>query len=227
MRPPALPPPRSRPRSRRSPRPSTRMSTNSAASTRSPATETTASACSADRTPLATRPSPLGMPEPERRRCSLAPPTHGRIAPAAPPVRCGASSSPRWPPSSATRGGRAPPTSPRESRRGAQGVMDYGKAEVGDKTLVDALVPFSGELTGSIDAGASLAAAWATAADAATRAAASTADLLPRMGRARPHAREEPRHPGPRRALARPHRHGRRRRLRKELTWHTPSRCAS
>ncbi len=71
---------------------------------------------------------------------------------------------------------------------GAQGVMDYGKAEVGDKTLVDALVPFSGELTGSIDAGASLAEAWATAADAATRAAASTADLLPRMGRARPHA---------------------------------------
>ncbi len=71
---------------------------------------------------------------------------------------------------------------------GAQGVMDYGKAEVGDKTLVDALVPFSGELSRAVDGGASLAAAWATAADAATRAAASTADLLPRMGRARPHA---------------------------------------
>ena len=71
---------------------------------------------------------------------------------------------------------------------GAQGVMNYGKAEVGDKTLVDALVPFSGELSRAVDGGASLAAAWATAADAATRAAASTADLLPRMGRARPHA---------------------------------------
>jgi dihydroxyacetone kinase len=70
---------------------------------------------------------------------------------------------------------------------GVQSVMTYGKAEVGDKTLVDALVPFSVELTHAIDAGASLPAAWATAADAATRAAASTADLLPRMGRARAH----------------------------------------
>ncbi|HEX7167948.1 MAG TPA: dihydroxyacetone kinase family protein [Acidimicrobiales bacterium] len=70
---------------------------------------------------------------------------------------------------------------------GVQSVMTYGKAEVGDKTLVDALVPFSGELTRAIDAGSSLPAAWATAADAATRAAASTADLLPRMGRARAH----------------------------------------
>ena len=71
---------------------------------------------------------------------------------------------------------------------GVQSVMTYGKAEVGDKTLVDALVPFSVELTHGIDEGGSLAAAWAAAADAATRAAASTADLLPRMGRARPHA---------------------------------------
>lgn len=71
---------------------------------------------------------------------------------------------------------------------GVESVMTYGKAEVGDKTLVDALVPFSGELTRALDTGAPLAAAWATAADAATRAAASTADLLPRMGRARPHA---------------------------------------
>jgi D-erythrulose 4-kinase len=71
---------------------------------------------------------------------------------------------------------------------GVQSVMTYGKAEVGDKTLVDALVPFSVELTHAIDSGVSLAAAWAIAADAATRAAASTADMLPRMGRARPHA---------------------------------------
>jgi dihydroxyacetone kinase len=71
---------------------------------------------------------------------------------------------------------------------GVRSVMTFGRAEVGDKTLVDALVPFSGELTRAIDGGAPLAAAWATAADAATRAAASTADLLPRMGRARPHA---------------------------------------
>lgn len=71
---------------------------------------------------------------------------------------------------------------------GSTGVMAYGKAELGDKTLVDALVPFSVELTAAIDAGAPLVDAWRSAAVAATQAAASTADLLPRMGRARPHA---------------------------------------
>lgn len=70
---------------------------------------------------------------------------------------------------------------------GARGVQRYGKAEVGDKTMVDALVPFSSELTTAADGGASLTAAWTTAGDAATRAAAATADLLPRMGRARSH----------------------------------------
>ena len=70
----------------------------------------------------------------------------------------------------------------------SRGVIAYGKAEVGDKTMVDALVPFSAELMLRVDSGASLTAAWQSAADAATRAAARTADLLPRMGRARPHA---------------------------------------
>lgn len=70
---------------------------------------------------------------------------------------------------------------------GARGVMEYGKAELGDKTLVDALVPFGATLTDEVDAGSSLADAWRTAAADATRAAAATADLLPRMGRARAH----------------------------------------
>lgn len=70
---------------------------------------------------------------------------------------------------------------------GARGVQAYGKAEVGDKTLVDALVPFTTELTTALDSGASLADAWRAASDAATVAAAATSDLLPRMGRARSH----------------------------------------
>jgi dihydroxyacetone kinase len=70
---------------------------------------------------------------------------------------------------------------------GAAGVMEYGKAEPGDKTLVDALVPFSAQLSAAVDAGAPLAGAWATAAEAATNAARDTAGLLPRMGRARTH----------------------------------------
>ncbi|MCS3444163.1 dihydroxyacetone kinase [Microbacterium phyllosphaerae] len=70
---------------------------------------------------------------------------------------------------------------------GVQGVQTYGKAEVGDKTMVDALVPFTSALSGAIDGGSCLADAWETAADAATGAAAATADLLPKMGRARTH----------------------------------------
>jgi len=67
-------------------------------------------------------------------------------------------------------------------------IMSFGKAEVGDKTMVDALVPFSDTLAAEIAGGADLATAWKTAADATTAAAAATAELLPRMGRARPHA---------------------------------------
>jgi dihydroxyacetone kinase len=69
-----------------------------------------------------------------------------------------------------------------------EGIMSFGKAQVGDKTMVDALVPFSDTLTAEVAAGVPLAAAWKTAADAATAAATATADLLPLMGRARPHA---------------------------------------
>jgi dihydroxyacetone kinase len=68
------------------------------------------------------------------------------------------------------------------------GIMRFGKAEVGDKTMVDVLVPFAEILHREVDGGRSLRESWATAADVATSAAESTAHLLPRMGRARPHA---------------------------------------
>ncbi|WP_285042189.1 dihydroxyacetone kinase family protein [Plantibacter sp. LMC-P-059a] len=68
------------------------------------------------------------------------------------------------------------------------GIMSFGKAEVGQKTMVDALVPFTTTLSASIADGADLLTAWTTAAAAASTAAAETADLLPKMGRARPHA---------------------------------------
>lgn len=69
----------------------------------------------------------------------------------------------------------------------AAGVMAYGKAEVGDKTLVDALVPFATTLSAAVGDGATLVDAWVAAAAAATRAAAATADLVPKLGRARAH----------------------------------------
>ena len=67
-------------------------------------------------------------------------------------------------------------------------VMRFGKAELGDKTMVDALVPFSEVLTREVEDGARLSVAWAAASDAAGEAARATSALLPRIGRARPHA---------------------------------------
>ncbi|MGB4779022.1 dihydroxyacetone kinase family protein [Microbacterium sp.] len=68
-----------------------------------------------------------------------------------------------------------------------EAVQSFGKAAVGDKTLVDALVPFAETLAARVDEGVPLATAWSDAAAAATAAALATADLLPRMGRARTH----------------------------------------
>lgn len=76
-------------------------------------------------------------------------------------------------------------------------VQRLGKAVVGDKTLVDALVPFTNELTERVRGGASLANAWSVAAESASRAAEATANLLPRMGRARPHAEKSAGTPDP------------------------------
>jgi D-erythrulose 4-kinase len=67
-------------------------------------------------------------------------------------------------------------------------VTGFGKAAVGDKTMVDVLVPFADVLSSTAATGATLPAAWAAAAEAADKAARDTAQLLPRMGRARPHA---------------------------------------
>lgn len=67
-------------------------------------------------------------------------------------------------------------------------IMDFGKAKVGDKTLVDVLAPFSEALTTAVNDGGSLREAWGKAAAVAEQAAEETANLLPLMGRARPHA---------------------------------------
>ncbi|MBP2167808.1 dihydroxyacetone kinase [Erwinia toletana] len=67
-----------------------------------------------------------------------------------------------------------------------EGIMHFGKAKPGDKTLVDVLVPFSDCLTSRVNAGDSLVDAWAAAAQQATQSAKDTARLLPKMGRARP-----------------------------------------
>lgn len=72
-------------------------------------------------------------------------------------------------------------------------VRRLGKAEVGDKTMVDVLVPFADVLAEATapspaDGDSGLVPAWDRAATAAERAAEATAGLVPRIGRARPHA---------------------------------------
>jgi dihydroxyacetone kinase len=67
-------------------------------------------------------------------------------------------------------------------------IMNFGKAQAGDKTMVDVLLPFRDALTSGAQKGLSLADAWGAAATVAEKAAEDTAQLLPRIGRARPHA---------------------------------------
>jgi dihydroxyacetone kinase len=70
---------------------------------------------------------------------------------------------------------------------GSRRIQAHGGAHVGDKTMVDAVVPFASILNTELSRGSSLSDACSAAARSAVAAAASTADLLPRVGRARPH----------------------------------------
>lgn len=66
-------------------------------------------------------------------------------------------------------------------------VMSFGKATVGDKTMIDAIVPFADRLAELVDSGAELVDAWTDAAGTAEAAAKATADLTAKLGRARAH----------------------------------------
>lgn len=74
-------------------------------------------------------------------------------------------------------------------------VQRLGRAEVGDKTMVDAFAPFVTTLRARVGAGLPLRDAWADAAAEARGAAAATAELTPRLGRARPLAERSIGHP--------------------------------
>lgn len=71
-------------------------------------------------------------------------------------------------------------------RSGAEAIRTFGKAQLGDKTMLDALFPFVDALEQRLGDGDSLTDAWASAAEVAVASAAATADLVPRVGRARP-----------------------------------------
>jgi dihydroxyacetone kinase len=71
-------------------------------------------------------------------------------------------------------------------RQSADQLKSFSKAELGDKTMLDALFPFVGELVKKTEAGARIDQAWRDAAGTCRSAAEATAGLVPKIGRARP-----------------------------------------
>nr|WP_314840637.1 dihydroxyacetone kinase family protein [uncultured Microbacterium sp.] len=76
-------------------------------------------------------------------------------------------------------------------------IEALGGASAGDKTMLDALLPFERELEAALADGESVAGALARAAEKARQAASDTAALTPRKGRARPLAERSIGHPDP------------------------------
>ncbi len=76
-------------------------------------------------------------------------------------------------------------------------IVTLGKAEAGDKTMVDALLPYVAAFTEALDGGTGVAQSLRTAAQAATHAAEATTGLRPKKGRARPLAEKSLGHPDP------------------------------
>lgn len=71
-------------------------------------------------------------------------------------------------------------------RAGGDAVARAGRASRGDKTMLDALLPFADALEEATGRGEPLADAWVAASRVATDEAAATAGLVARVGRARP-----------------------------------------
>jgi len=72
------------------------------------------------------------------------------------------------------------------ARAGFDAVQALGKAQLGDKTMLDAWGPFVDSLDEHLAGGATLLSAWNAAAEVAEVAAQETAALRPKIGRARP-----------------------------------------
>ncbi len=76
-------------------------------------------------------------------------------------------------------------------------LEELGGAAVGDKTMMDALIPFERSLIDGLASGFALPQALRAAADVARQAAEETRSLRPRLGRARPLAERSVGHPDP------------------------------
>jgi dihydroxyacetone kinase len=82
-------------------------------------------------------------------------------------------------------------------REAADAIAAAGHARLGDKTMLDALVPFAERLNVELASGLSLDEAWRSAADLAVSAAAATSGMTARAGRARSHGQRSTQVPDP------------------------------
>ncbi|MGU3498433.1 dihydroxyacetone kinase family protein [Mycobacterium sp. C31M] len=71
-------------------------------------------------------------------------------------------------------------------RAGHDALVDLGKAKPGDKTMLDALGPFVLAFENAVDGGTDWRTAWLESVEVAQKAASATAELRPKVGRARP-----------------------------------------
>jgi dihydroxyacetone kinase len=71
----------------------------------------------------------------------------------------------------------------RATREGCDAVSEIGGATAGDRTMLDALIPFANTLTTTLEAGDSVSKALSSAVLSAEQGARTTADMLPRRGR--------------------------------------------
>lgn len=85
----------------------------------------------------------------------------------------------------------------RSAEAAVEAVRRLGGAAPGDKTMVDAAMPFAEALSRAAEDGAEPPDAWARAADAAHAGAEATAPMSPRLGRARPLAERSVGSPDP------------------------------
>jgi dihydroxyacetone kinase/dihydroxyacetone kinase-like protein len=69
-------------------------------------------------------------------------------------------------------------------RAATDGIKARGQSDLGDKTLLDALVPFTDRLERELADGADAGAALRAAADTAREAALATAEMVAKRGRA-------------------------------------------
>ena len=79
-----------------------------------------------------------------------------------------------------------PDIATRAVREAVDAIISLGGADVGDKTMVDAAIPFRDALIAA--KGKGLGPAWADAVLAAEKAARATADFAAKRGRSRTHA---------------------------------------